>query len=443
MKFTVLIVDDDKDLLTYYKALLEKGYNVLTANSGEKAIELLGKNNVHIVLTDFKMPGISGIDLARKIKAINSNIVVILMTSYGTIEVAVKSMKNGADDFIEKPIDKNILKLLIENYVAKIQFENAPADSKFYSKNAIIGISDHIEEVHNMINTVAKIHTDILITGETGTGKELVANQIIEKSKRNDKPVARINCAAIKKELMESELFGHEKGAFTGANKTKMGYFETLDGGTLFMDEIGELDIAMQSKLLRIIENREFIRVGGTRPIRTNVRLLFATNKDIKELVHQQLFRQDLYYRINKINIDLLPLRERREDIPVLVRYFTDRYCHKHNIGFKQFSPGALRFMKSAKWGGNVRELKNCIEKTILLSDSYVINRETLTRISNTDKKETCNDTSLDSQISFNEKVYIQEQLENNNYNITKTAEVLQINRTTLYRKIKKYGIDG
>ena len=380
---TILIVDDEKNYLIVLEELLgSEGYEVITADNSMGALEHIGNPDLDLVITDMKMPGISGMELLEEIKKINFELPVIVMTAYGTIEMAVNAMKKNAYDYITKPFRNEELKLTIKKALEKYRLvkENrllSEALSDKYRFGNIIGKSKPMMGIYDLISKVSRSRASVMITGPSGTGKELIANAIHYNSPRKDRPFISINCGALTETLLESELFGHEKGSFTGAVAMKKGRFELADGGTLFLDEVGEMPPSLQVKLLRVLQEMEFERVGGTKTIKVDVRILSASNRDIKEDVAGGLFREDLFYRLNVIHIEVPSLKERGEDIRLLVGHFINKYRDNENKKI-ELSPEAWKSLYNYSWPGNIRELENIIERAVVLNSTGIIGVEDL-----------------------------------------------------------------
>ncbi len=371
---TILIVDDEKNYLVVLETLLgSEGYEIVTSESGRTASRMLQEGDIDLLLTDMKMPGMSGMELLEQVKKIKPEVPVIMMTAYGTIEMAVEAIKKGAYDYITKPFENEELKLTIhkalENY--RLLKENrllSQALSDRYKYGNIIGKSKPMLEIYDLIEKVAQSKASVLITGPSGTGKELIAKAIHFNSPRKKRPFISINCGALTETLLESELFGHERGAFTGAVAMKKGRFELADEGTLFLDEVGEMSPPLQVKLLRVLQEMEFERVGGTRTIKVDVRVVSASNRNLKEDVNSGSFREDLYYRLNVIHIEVPPLRERTEDIRLLVNHFIQKYRQDGGEQKIELSPDAWKAIYNYSWPGNVRELENVVERAVVLN---------------------------------------------------------------------------
>ncbi|MDP3112594.1 MAG: sigma-54 dependent transcriptional regulator [Thermodesulfovibrionales bacterium] len=444
LKPTVLIVDDEEGIRESLSGILEdEGYDILTAKSGEEAIKMLGESSPDLVLLDIWLTGMDGIQTLKEIKAIKPDVPVIMISGHGNIELAVKAAKMGAYDFLEKPLSLEKVVLVAKRALEKrtLEMENIVLKENLIKKWKLVGESQKIKEVKEQVEMAARSNSRVLIFGESGTGKEVVARLLHEKSTRNEKPFIEVNCAAIPQELIESEMFGHEKGSFTGAFEKKNGKFELADKGTLYLDEIGDMSLQTQAKVLRVIETQEFQRVGGNKNITVDVRIIAATNKDLREEVKKGNFREDLYFRLNVIPLFIPPLRERKEDIPLLVEYFLEALGAEYGKHAKKIIPETLESLKSYDWPGNVRELKNVIERLVIMTPSNTITsknlfmpgeNETLTYFTYK--------TLKDARDAF-EKDYIIKKLGENNWNISKTAEILDIERSNLHRKIKTYDI--
>ncbi|MGD8385621.1 MAG: sigma-54 dependent transcriptional regulator [Desulfobacteraceae bacterium] len=381
---TILIVDDEKNYLVVLEALLgPEGYEILTAGRARDALRQIREADVDLVITDMKMPGMSGMELLEEVKKIHPHLPVIMMTAYGTIEMAVAAMKKQAFDYITKPFQNEELKLTVkkalENY--RLIRENQRLSEELHSRyrhGNIIGKSKPMQEIFDLIGKVSRSKASVLITGASGTGKELIAKAIHYNSPRSDRPFVSINCGALTETLLESELFGHEKGAFTGATAMKKGRFEVADGGTLFLDEVGDMSPSLQVKLLRVLQEMEFERVGGTRTIKVDVRVISASNRKLKEDVGNELFREDLFYRLNVIHIEVPSLTERPEDIPLLVNHFIQKYKEDVNAEGIQVSPEVWKAIYRYTWPGNIRELENIIERAVVLNTDGVIKLDDL-----------------------------------------------------------------
>ncbi len=454
---TIIVVEDKESMAEMLKETLEsEGYGVISARDGVEGIRHLKEGKVDLVLTDLKLPKKGGIDILKASREENQLIPVIVMTAYGSVETAVAAMKEGAFDFITKPFDTDHLLMLIKRAIEtqRLHTENILLKEEFASKLGfprIIGKSEKIANVAQMVQKVATMKTTVLLLGESGTGKELFARAVHYLSHRRDYPFVPINCAAIPRDLLESELFGHEKGSFTGADAKKLGKFELADKGTIFLDEVGDMDLTIQSKLLRAIEEGEIERVGAVKAIRVDVRIVAASNKDIEKAVEDRKFREDLYYRLNVFPIRIPPLRERREDIPLLVEYFLNKYCLEIKTSIKGVSKEALDMLMNYHWKGNVRELENAIERAVILCDGdtitpehFVLNRQSVFESAKRSLpvKGTLEDVAKEA-LRIAETQRIVDVLKETRGNKSKAAEVLHVSYKTLLTKIKEYGIEG
>ena len=452
MARTVLVVDDEETIIQSLDGILtDEGFEVISANSGTDALVRIEEVMPELVLLDIWMPGIDGIETLVKIKETNPNLPVVMMSGHGTIETAVKATKLGAYDFIEKPLSLEKVLLCINNALdySRLEEEISLLKEKERHKYKITGNSKTIKHLKEQIKVVAPTNAWVLITGENGTGKELVAHTIHRQSPRSQKPMVEVNCAAIPEELIESELFGHEKGAFTGATTMKKGKFDLANEGTLFLDEISDMSLKAQSKTLRILQEQKFERVGGSRTIQVNVRVIAATNKDLESEIEKGNFRDDLYFRLNVIPITVPPLRERVEDIPELVSEFLNDIALRTNLELKKFSPKAIDLLKKYHWPGNVRELKNLVERLVIMIPEQVIQDKNIPApFTGAPGAKEAPDSSLmdgsfkDAKVKF-EKAFIARKLREFNGNISQTAEAIGIERSNLHKKIKAYGLEG
>lgn len=446
MKFTLLVIDDEKNIREGLAADFEMdGYDVKIAANGDEGLEFLSKGDIDLVITDLRMPGTSGEDVLKKVTREMPGIPVIVLTGHGSIDAAVSAMQNGAYDFLTKPLNLEHLELVVKRALKgrelSLQHQELLSEVKSKSSDNMIGKSPSLQKVNNLINKVADSKISILITGESGVGKEVVADAIQQKSSRRDKPFIKVHCAALSESLLESELFGHEKGAFTGAEALHKGKFELADGGTIFLDEIGEINPGVQVKLLRVLQEKKFERVGGEKTIEVDVRVISATNKTLEDEVKQKHFREDLYFRLKGIEIMVPPLRERKDDIPLLLNNFLLKYNKENNKNIKGFSNSAKNILFNYDWPGNVRELQHCVESAVVMASGDEIQAEDLT-IQLEDKKNSSG-ILVPYGISLEdaEKMIILENLESNNGNKTKTADILKIGRKTLHRKLNEYGL--
>jgi two-component system, NtrC family, nitrogen regulation response regulator NtrX len=451
----VLLVDDEESIRSSLEGILgDEGYRTSVGASGEEALNLLREELPDLVLLDIWMPGLNGLETLRRIREIAPDQVVIMMSGHGTIETAVKATKLGAFDFIEKPLSLEKLLLTIQNAlkIGQLVEENRSLKAIIAKDYDMVGASPAISLLKEQIAIAAPTSGWVLITGENGTGKELVARAVHNQSRRRDKPFVEVNCAAIPEELIESELFGHERGAFTGATTQRKGKFDLAHEGTLFLDEIGDMSLKTQAKVLRILQERKFERVGGSKTIEVDVRVIAATNKDLEEEIRQGAFREDLYYRLNVLPFHVPPLRERKEDIQRLVTHFLDYFCRKEGRETKTISPAALAALQTYSWPGNVRELKNIVERLVIMTPDASIQETHLPASMRTKKvipgesripvfpgTETANFKEAKEEF---EKEFILQKLEENDWNISRTAEAIDIERSNLHRKIKSYGIE-
>ena len=444
---TLLIVDDEKHTREGLRRALERHFEIYLASDQESALGILESESIEVVLTDLKLGGDDGMKILEKCQALASPPVCVMMTAYGTVETAVEAMRRGAYDYVTKPVNIDKLEMLLLRALRsrKIEVENRQLRQELdrqYGLEKMVGSSAVMEEVYDVIRQVADTKTTVLIEGESGTGKELAARAIHNLSARRDKPFMAVHCAALSPQLLESELFGHEKGAFTGAHEKRIGRFEQAAGGTLFLDEIGEIDASTQVKLLRVIGERSFERVGGGKKITTDVRLVTATNKDLEKMVKEGLFREDLFYRINVVKIRMPPLRERRGDIAVLAQAFLEEFSLENKKEGMGFSPAALEAMQKYDWPGNVRELRAAVEHGVVLSRTD----EILLKDMPSALKSGANAYKVDCSDGLNllamEKASIVRALEKSDGNRTDAAGLLGISRRTLQRKLKEYHLE-
>ena len=470
----VLVVEDETNQRVVIGDILsDEGYSVDLAEDGESAIELLEKQRYHVVVTDLKMPGVDGLEVLRRALAADENTVVVLLTAYGTVETAVQAMKEGATDYLDKPLRKDELLIVLEKALnnRRLAQENIALHRELESRyhfDKITGSSPAMNEIYRLIGKVLNNDSTVLLTGESGTGKELVARAIHFNGARRKGPFVAVNCAAIPENLIESELFGHEKGAFSGATGRRVGKFEAADGGTIFLDEISALQYDLQAKMLRVLQEREFQRVGGDTLIKVDVRIITATNQKLRELVNAGKFRDDLFHRLNVVNINLPPLRERKSDIPLLVKVFLQKYCSKYEKSGMSMSVEAVEALSDYDWPGNVRELENLVEQLIVLSDgpkiapselpSYIFDsmvysgeesgsepgagKEAWTedgdRALGAGFKLPCSGIDMASM----EKSLIRQALQHSGGRLVKAAKLLGISYKTLQYRIKKHRID-
>jgi len=438
----ILIVDDELIMRESLAGWLERdGHEVERVSSGEECLELLKETRFDILLVDIKMEGMSGLDVLSHVKESDPDLDVVMITAYGSISTAIEAMKNGAYDYLLKPFDPEELGILIEkiiNHQAQTR-ENIFLKEQYKDRTrfeSMIGQSKPMQEIFDLIQDVAPMESTIMISGETGTGKGLAAKAIHSNSPRCEGPFVAVNCGAVPEHLMESELFGHQKGAFTDAKETKRGRLELAHGGTLFLDEVGEISMRMQIDLLRVLEDRVFYRVGGTQPIEADFRVIAATNKKLREAIRARTFREDLYYRLNVISFQMPPLREHKEDIPLLAEHFLRRFSQETNKLVDKFSRGAMDELMLYEWPGNVRELENATERAVVVGKGRSIEAEALPIF----RPEPCI-SPKDNTLREIEKAHIIQILDTYQGNIAKCAKVLGIDRSTLYSKIKRYNI--
>lgn len=443
----ILVIDDEEHMCwALERAMRQEGYQVLTATRGKRGLELLREEAPSLVILDLKMPEMDGLEVLKLIKEIQPKLPVIMLTAHGTIETAIDAMKMGATDYLTKPFDLDELKLIIKQnlrlsqLVTEVNFLRSELTKKYRN---MVGKSSAMQEVYHLIEKVSKSNATVLVTGESGTGKEVAAVAIHQNSSRSDGPFVPVNCAALPEQLLESELFGHEKGAFTGAVARKLGRFELADKGTIFLDEIAEMPLSMQVKLLRVIQERSFERVGGTETLNVDVRVIAATNRDLSQAIEQGQFREDLYYRLNVIQIKLPPLRERTEDIPILAQHFLEKFRGIYMVN--SISPEAIDLLCKYHWPGNIRELQNVIERAAIICHGSEITPDHLPKeLSNSPKGSTGAIIRFPEQglsLEELEKELIIKALEKSGGNQTKAAQLLGITRSALLYRTQKHGI--
>ncbi len=461
-KARILIVDDDASIRESLKRVLEyEDYAVLAAENGPKALEVLGERRVDLMLLDVKMPGMDGLEVLERARRMRPDQVCIMVSGHGTVQTAVEATKLGAFDFLEKPPDRDRLLLTIRNALqqAVLAHETETALRRLGKSYEIVGASAAIRDVMRQVDKVAPTNATVLLSGENGTGKELVAHAIHRKSPRAEARFLQINCAAIPEELIESELFGHERGAFTGATQRREGKFELADGGTLLLDEIGDMSATVQAKVLRVLEEGTFERVGGSRTLSVDVRILAATNKDLAQAVAAGAFREDLFFRLNVIPIRVPPLRERREDVPLLVEHFLALYCEREDRPPVHVDEDALRLLAAHEWPGNVRELRNTLERMAILADGNHLtaadvpfaitpaaaasHAAALPRATGAAPGPAFLDAPTFEEFKeMAERAFLTRALDRNQWNIQQTARELAMQRSNLYKKIEKYGLN-
>jgi two-component system nitrogen regulation response regulator NtrX len=447
MKETILVTDDDLTFLSLIREILEDwGYRVLQAENGSKTINILQKNQVDLLLLDLKMPpkGIqTGFDLLEKIFYSFPFLPVVIISSYGDIKNVMRATRLGIHDFLEKPINPDRLSLVIKSALEKGKFKKITAIllEQMKEKYKMVGVSQSMREIFHIVEKIAPTDCRVLITGETGVGKELVARAIHLRSKRAGGPFVNESCASIPEELAESLLFGHKKGAFTGAIEDRKGWFQLADGGTLFLDEIGDLSKKIQAKILKVLDEGKFKEVGGEKTLKTDVRIIAATNKNLEKAVEKGDFRKDLFFRINEVSIFIPPLRERKEDIPLLVDFFMERKCEEYGVPIKRVLPSAMNLFLQYEWPGNVRELEWTISRLVLFVDEEIITPIEVAKVLRLKKPLIKKKKKLKELREEWEREYIKQVLIANNWNIKRTAEELGIERTNLYRKMRSLGI--
>jgi two-component system, NtrC family, response regulator AtoC len=451
-KTCILVVDDDKNTRDGLQRALRRRYDVLLAESGDRALEVLASEEVDVLLSDVRMPGIDGITLLQRARARHPELISVLLTAYGNVEIAVEAMKAGAYDFLMKPVNLDHLDLLLQRALRsrEVEAENAQLreqlDDKFGLEN-IVGNSAVMHDLFDTIKQASPTQATVMIQGDSGTGKELVAHAIHRLSTRVNGPFVAVHCAALSANLLESELFGHEKGAFTGAVSQRKGRFEMADGGTLFLDEISEIDAAVQVKLLRVLEERQFERVGGDKSVEVDIRLVAATNRDLRALVAEGKFREDLFFRLDVVNIMLPPLRDRSDDVPMLCSHFIAEFAERNGKDVAGITPDAVNLLMSYRWPGNVRELRNTIEKMVVLCRG---DRLTARDVPANIKDEARHGSiavgatrglavAPESSLADAEKTMIYAAIKQQGGNRTKAAEALGISRRTLHRKLRQY----
>ncbi|MFN3740452.1 MAG: sigma-54-dependent transcriptional regulator, partial [Thermodesulfovibrionales bacterium] len=446
MAYLILVIDDEEGIRDSLKGILEdEGYEVLTAPSAEEGMKIFEEQSPDLVLLDIWLPGIDGIEALKSMRDRRPSIPVIMISGHGTIELAVKASKLGAYDFLEKPLSLERVLITVKRAleVAALEGTLKALKEETAGRFRLVGESPAIKHLKAQIEIVAPSSSIVLITGESGSGKELVARLIHERSPRQGGPFIEVNCAAIPRELIESELFGHEKGSFTGAVERKKGKFELADRGTLFLDEIGDMSREAQAKVLRVIETKEFQRVGGGKNIKVDVRIIAATNKDLQEEVRKGNFREDLFFRLNVIPLRVPPLRDRKEDIPLLAEHFLTLIASEYGKPKKRLTDEAMKLLTEYNWPGNVRELRNLLERLFIMSQGEVIRPEDI------ESSFGLQSSGIRSYFKFNtlreardafERDFILKKLEENNWNISKTAEAIRLERTSLYRKLKHLG---
>nr|WP_318692527.1 sigma-54 dependent transcriptional regulator [uncultured Treponema sp.] len=448
MKFTLLIIDDEKNIRDGLAANFElEDYNVKTASSGEEGIELISKGDIDLVITDLRMPGISGEEVLKHVATETPGIPVIILTGHGSIDAAVDAMRHGAYDFLTKPLNLDQLGIIVKRALEsrEMKLEHQELKKSVESKVAfkgMIGKSPAMQKIQETITKAAASKASVLITGESGVGKEVVARAVHELSNRKDKNMVDVHCAALSETLLESELFGHEKGAFTGADHLQKGRFERAHGSTIFLDEIGEINQNVQIKILRVLAEKKFERVGGEQTINVDVRVVAATNKNLEEEIKAGRFREDLYYRLNVIHIHVPPLRERKSDLPLLMSSFLATFNEENGKSIKGFDNKAKSAMNRYDWPGNIRELRNCVESAVVMCSGDEITLDDLPPNVSSNNGEDTIQIPFGTTLDAAERIVIEQNLAANKNNKTKTAEILGIGRKTLQRKLAEWGIE-
>ena len=452
---SVMIVDDDRNTRDGLQRALRRNYDVHAVESAERALALIGELEIDVMLTDVRMPGMDGLTLLRRVQARSPQVICILLTAYGSVETAVEAMKGGAYDFLTKPINLDHLELLLQRALRArdVEAENTSLHQELDQKfglESLIGDSPAMQEVFEVVRQAAPTQATVLVTGPSGTGKELIAHAVHRLSTRNRGPFIAVHCAALQTNLLESELFGHEKGSYTGAASQRKGRFEMADGGTLFLDEIGEIDASVQVKLLRVLEERRFERVGGSQVVEVDIRLICATNRNLREMVAKGEFREDLFYRLDVVNVALPSLCERGSDIPLLAMHFLSEFSEKNGRDIEGMTSDAINVLSAYSWPGNVRELRNTIEKMVVLSrGDRLTARDVPLNIRESAQRDGIASSSGALKVSAGgsladtERAKILAVLRRNDNNRTQAAEELGISRRTLHRKLKRYLDEG
>lgn len=445
----ILIVDDDQGIRFFLEeALTKKGYKVDSVASAEEALSKVKQDAFNLILLDVRLPGMSGLDAIKKLHELDPSAPIIIMTAHGSRDMAIRAVQEGAYDFFTKPIKLNEFLVILKRALEKrrLQIEVSRLEEKIekkYKYENIIGSSGVMQEVFAMVNKVARTESSVIIYGESGTGKELIAHAVHTQSTRRERPFVKLNCVAIPEGLLESELFGHEKGSFTGAVSQKKGKFELANSGTIFLDEIGDMTLTTQAKILRVLQEREFERVGGTKTVQVDVRIITATNKDLQKAVEEKQFREDLYFRLNVVPIYLPPLRDRKEDIPLLVEHFLKEASERVKRLISGISPDALHMLVAYRWPGNVRELENCIERAAVISNGDLITGDCLPLYITTagEKTEPMTEGSIEDILASTEKKLILNALRETGGVQAKAAKLLGITERSLWHRIKKYNM--
>jgi len=450
MKSRILVIDDEAEIRRSVRMILEyEGYELIEASSGPEGLAMAEREAPDLVFLDIKMPGMDGLDALQRIKASNETLPIVIISGHGTVSTAVEATKAGAFDFIEKPLASERVLVTIRNALdqTRLRDENKSLKRAVEVRHQMIGESQPLRQVWDAIKRAAPTNATVLLLGESGSGKELVARSIHRNSLRSRDRFVQVNCAAIPEELIESELFGHEKGSFTGATEKQIGKFEQADHGTIFLDEVGDMSAKTQAKVLRVLQEGEVERLGSARTIKVDVRVIAATNKDLEAEIEKGTFREDLYFRLSVIPIRVPPLRDRPEDIPALVRHFAELFSRDNNRRPQRFTPASLEHMQKARWKGNVRELRNTVERLIIMTPGDAIDVDDLRDIVRLESKAGPADNEKERPGTLREfkesaeRTFLVGKLRENNWNISKTAEVIGTPRSNLYKKLEQYGI--
>src|SRR5215216_3063202 len=450
MKPRILVIDDEAAIRDSLRMILEyEDYQFAGAASGQEGLALVQRDRPDLVLLDIKMPGMDGIEVLRKLHAMDETLPVVMISGHGTTATAVEAIRSGATDFLDKPLSSERVIVTLQNALkqSELRSENRELKLAMELKYEIVGQSPALRKVLEAVKRAAPTNATVLLLGESGVGKELVARTIHRNSPRAGQRFVQVNCAAIPEELIESELFGHEKGSFTGATEKQVGKFEQADRGTIFLDEVGDMSPKTQAKVLRVLQEGEVERLGSARTIKVDVRVIAATNKDLEAEIERGTFREDLYFRLSVIPIRVPPLRDRREDIAALVRHFVDLFSRENNRRPQRFTPAALEFMQKARWKGNVRELRNTVERLLIMTPGEVIDVDDLRDIVRLEPKGAASDNDKERPGTLREfkevaeRTFLVGKLRENNWNISKTAEVIGTPRSNLYKKLEQYGI--
>src|SRR5215212_7263352 len=450
MKSRILVIDDEAAIRDSLRMILEyEGYEFLGAASGQDGLAMVERENPDLVFLDIKMPGMDGLEVLQRIKATNETVPVVMISGHATVTTAVDATKLGALDFIEKPLASERVLVTIRNAIdrSRLADENRSLKRVVEVRHQIVGESPHLKKVMDAIRRAAPTNATVLITGESGVGKELVARAIHRNSLRSRDRFVQVNCAAIPDDLIESELFGHEKGSFTGATEKQIGKFEQADKGTIFLDEVGDMSLKTQAKVLRVLQEGEVERLGSARTIKVDVRVLAATNKNLEEEIEKGTFREDLYFRLAVIPIHVPPLRERKDDIPLLVRHFADLFARDNNFRPKRVTPAAMDVLQRYRWKGNIRELRNTVERLIIMSPTDTIDLPDIPESIRVDApsrgpdNETVKAGTLREHKEVSERVFLVQKLRETGWNISKTAELIDTPRSNLYKKLEQYNI--